>query len=382
MRLLLAIDSFNSGGAQRQMVELACGLKQHGHDVEMVVYFPEHDAFRARVDAHHIRVHEFTKQGRFDPRLVGRLARLFRAGRYDVVVSYLKSVNVYVELAGLLARGTTLVVSERTSYHDDSSRSAALVRRILHGRAAHVVTNSMTQCDYLRKKWWLRKKVSCIYNGLDLGAFAPGDVRDRPVQPMRLLGVGRIGPEKNLPRLIEALDLCQREFNYAPVVSWAGKPDMSPAGVADRRIIDDLLEQLPDVRARWHWLGGRADIPQLMHSHDALIHPSLYEGLPNVVCEALATGLPVLASAVCDHPYLVADGQRGFLFDPVDAKSIAAAIGKLAALDGGHWRELSRNAREYAVANLGATRMVGAYEALFASLTAGDADGRANRQQL
>jgi glycosyltransferase involved in cell wall biosynthesis len=106
----------------------------------------------------------------------------------------------------------------------------------------------------------------------------------------------------------------------------------------------------------------------LLRGYDALIHPSLYEGLPNAVCEALAAGIPVLASNVCDHPLLVADGSRGYLFDPRDPPGIAAAIAKLAELDSGAWRDLERNAREYASANLGVDKMVESYAALFRSL--------------
>jgi glycosyltransferase involved in cell wall biosynthesis len=74
-----------------------------------------------------------------------------------------------------------------------------------------------------------------------------------------------------------------------------------------------------------------------MQRHDALIHPSLYEGLPNAVCEALAAGLPVLISNVCDHPLLVVEGERGFLFDPSDPLSIAMSIERAAALDADSW---------------------------------------------
>jgi glycosyltransferase involved in cell wall biosynthesis len=127
---------------------------------------------------------------------------------------------------------------------------------------------------------------------------------------------------------------------------------------------------LPEISTRWHWLGEQLDMPSLLRRHDALIHPSLYEGLPNAVCEALAAGLPVLISNVCDHPRLVVEGERGFLFNPNDPQSIAASIEKAALLDTGGWLALSRNARRYAEAHLGVANMVDAYERLFINLTA------------
>ena len=374
MKILLVIDHFGPGGAQRQIVELACGLKQQGHEVEMFIYFPQHDFFRPRVDEQEIIVHEYSKVRRFGFGVVISLASLICKGGFDVIVSFLKSANVYTELAKLISGGATIVVSERTSHHDDQSRIAAFARRMLHVFSDQVVSNSMTHCAWLQRKWWLRNKVTCIYNGLVLEAFYPARSVPKASQELRLLGIGRIGPEKNIVSLIVALDLFHDEFGYIPQISWAGRRDERPAGRVYGQRIDELLERLPGIRSRWHWLGVQSDIPELLQHHDALIHPSSYEGLPNVVCEALAAGLPVLVSDVCDHPLLVADQERGFLFDADEPASIAGAIGKLHELNLHGRRRLSRNARDYAKANLGSERMVTAYEALFMRLlsTAGD----------
>jgi glycosyltransferase involved in cell wall biosynthesis len=379
LKILLVIDHFGPGGAQRQIVELACGLKQHGHELEMFVYFPQHDFFRPRIEEQQIVVHEYSKVGRFSFGVVSSLASLFRKGSFDVIVSFLKSANVYTELAGLISGGATIVVSERTSHHDDKSRIAAFATRMLHVFSDHIVSNSMTHCAWLQGKWWLRKKVTCIYNGLDLDAFYPARSVPQALQELQLLGIGRIGPEKNILNLIKALELFHDEFGYVPQVRWAGRRDDSLAGRAYCRQVDELLESLPGIRSHWHWLGVQTEILELLQQHDGLIHPSSYEGLPNVVCEALAAGLPVLVSDVCDHPLLVADEERGFLFDADEPASIAGAIGKLHELNLHGRRRLSRNARDYAKANLGSERMVTAYEALFMRLLSTAADTRRGR---
>ena len=188
---------------------------------------------------------------------------------------------------------------------------------------------------------------------------------------MRLLGVGRVGPEKNLLNLITALAEFEAQFGCVPEVGWAGQRDSSGAGRRYCGRIDDLLSGLPSVRDHWHWLGLQADIASLLGEYDALIHPSLYEGLPNAVCEALAAGMPVLASNVCDHPLLVAEGVRGYLFDPHDPGAIAGAIAKLTQLDPDAWRKFGCNAREYATTHLGVDGMVDNYATLFADLLAG-----------
>jgi glycosyltransferase involved in cell wall biosynthesis len=368
MKILLVIDHFGSGGAQRQIVELARGLKQRGHAVEMFIYFPQHDFFRARLDEYRIVVHEYKKGKGFSFGVVRRLSSLLRKGGIDVVVSYLSSANIYAELAILVSGGPRLVVSERTSHHDDKSWWGAYSRRLMHVVSDQVVANSRAHREWLNEKWWLKGKVSCIYNGLDLGLFRRDPTVPESARELRLLAIGRVGPEKNALNVIRALASFDADFGYIPHVSWAGQRDSSESGQIYCRQVDELLASLPEIRRRWHWLGVQTDIPQLLRQHHALIHASFYEGLPNVVCEALAAGMPVLVSHVCDHPLLVADGERGFLFDPRAPNSIAAAIHNLAGLNTDGWREFSRNAREYAETNLGTEKMVVAYEGLFIGL--------------
>jgi glycosyltransferase involved in cell wall biosynthesis len=202
-----------------------------------------------------------------------------------------------------------------------------------------------------------------------LNEFRPGIASAENTGGDRLIGIGRIGPEKNILNLIAAMAVLQGDTGDCPQISWAGARDESDHGQRYCRQIDEALEALPEVRRHWHWLGVQTDIPGLLRRHHALIHPSLYEGLPNAVCEALACGIPVLASDVCDHPLLVTDGERGFLFDPESPRSIATAVTKFTKMSMDERRRLSRNAREYAEANLGVDRMVSAYEVLLAGLS-------------
>jgi glycosyltransferase involved in cell wall biosynthesis len=369
MKVLLVIDHFGSGGAQRQIVELACGLKARGHHVELFVYFPQHDFFRERLLEERLVIHEFNKGPGFSPGVVRQLGKLMRSGGFDVVVSYLNSANIYAELAKFCWRGPKLIVSERTSYLDDRSKFGALTRRLLHVAADHVVANSHAQATWLRRKPWLRRKVSCIYNGLNLRAYSHrARAWPRDGRQLRLLAVGRVGPEKNVLNVIRALDIFHARYGYVPQISWVGQQDTTPRGAAYCAEVQRLLGSLQHVREAWQWLGLRDDVSTLMHEHHALMHASLYEGLPNVICEALACGMPVLASDVCDHPLLVADGERGFLFDPQIPEQLADAVDRLVQLDSAEWLRISDASRRFAQQTLDIGQMVGKYEELFAAL--------------
>ena len=369
MRLLLVIDHLGLGGAQRQIVELACGLAARGHTVELFTYFPQHEFFLRRVQEEGIAVHSYRKGRGFSFGVVSAIASLLRARNFDLVISFLNNPNIYAELASVASQRTRLVVSERCSYHDDRSLLASNSRRALHVLADHVVTNSETHAEWLRGKRWLRNKVSCIYNGLDLQALAPTQAPAGRA-PLRLLAVGRVCAQKNPLNLIAALQCFHSKHGYVPEVSWAGKQETSGS---DQRYVAQVhkrLQGLPHIAAHWQWLGEQRDMAALLGRHDALIHPSYYEGLPNSACEALAAGRPVLISDVCDHSRLVAQGERGFLFDPNDPQSIAASIEKATELDAPGWLALSRNARSYAEAQLGVAKMLDNYEKLFIDLIA------------
>lgn len=366
LRLLCVIDHFGSGGAQRQMVALACGLKQRGHQVEMFIYHPRHSFFRSRVDMAQIPIHEVSKRETGSIGVVLRLRHVLREGRYDGVISFLSSPNAYSELASIGAAVPKLIVSERSSHLRERPSLYAVLGRFLHVRADYVVANSHSHADWLRRRPWLRRKTVTVYNGVDC------QVRQEVTHPrdpgaLRLLAVGRIEPGKNVHRLIEALALVGREIGQVPLLTWAGRRDPGKAEEAYVSQIERQLRLYPLVREQWRWAGEHWDISQLLATHHALVHPSLYEGLPNAVCEALAAGRPVLASDVCDNAQLVANGTRGFLFDPRVPQSIADAVHKLIELQADEWRVLSDNARRYAGTYLTTSRMVQEFESLLLS---------------
>lgn len=365
MKILCVIDSLGSGGAQRQMVNLACGLKSKGHDVEMLVYFPELRFFREDVNAARIPVHEVHKGKGFSFKVLGKLINLMRTDKYEAVISFLHTPNIYLELARMIARPRLrLIVSERSTYISESDSFMQKMTRYLHVWADAVVANSSTHAKWLRNHSWLLHKTHVIYNGYPLSEIIGQERHEAGSQSPAFLIVGRINAGKNGVRLLEALVLFHQRNGYTPSVSWAGRQESDSKSLKVRAEMDRLLNDNPQVSTHWQWLGERKDIPQLMANCDALIHVSLFEGLPNVVCEAFIAGRPVIASNVCDHPLLVEDGIRGVLCDPLSPESICAAIEQFTAMSAIERALLGQNARNYAEQYLSIDRMVAEYEAV------------------
>lgn len=371
LKVLCVFDHFGSGGAQRQMVNLALGLKDRGHVVHMFAYYPAYRFFRPLVEGARIPIFEYRgKPGwwfRFG--VLKALVGIRRAEKYDAVVAFLNAPSVYAELTQILNARCTLVVSERSSRLNDRSRAGSIVRRLLHLAATRVVTNSNAHRAWLVDNHpWLRAKTTVISNGLDLSLFtrrasAPARARD-----LRFIAVGRISKEKNLLTFIEGLRMFGDSHGWVPTVHWVGRREESTReGLAFCAEVDRRLVESPLVGQSWSWLGERNDIPALLAEYHALIHPSLYEGFPNAICESLAAGLPVLASDVCDNSRLVPDGERGFLFDPKSAEGIANAVKRLTALPPMEWQRMSGSARMFAEEDLSADQMAARYERLIAT---------------
>lgn len=368
MKILCVIDSLGSGGAQRQMVNLACGLKAKGHAVELLVYFPDLRFFRPEIDAAGIPVHEVTKGRGFSFKVVWRLVQLYRSGLFDGVISFLDTPNIYAELAKMLALSRIkLVVSERSSFIRESKSILNSIRRLLHFQANHVVANSHSHTNWLRKHFWLRGKAHTIYNGYVFDAVTDVWQRKDALSDLSLLIIGRIDTGKNGHMFLQGLIRFSQKHGYCPTVLWAGRQEQDPDSLSARQQMEELLSQHPVIARHWQFLGERRDVPDLLQQADALIHVSLYEGLPNAVCEAFIAARPVIASNVCDHPMLVEDDVRGFLCDPLSPESICEAIEQLVLLTTEERQQMGRNARAYAERNLTIERMVSDYEALLIS---------------
>lgn len=361
MKLLCVIDHFGSGGAQRQMTNLACGLATRGHQVELFLYHPRHDFFLPAITAAGLTVHVADREQLGAARVTWRLARLVRQGQFDGVIAFLGAPSACAELARLAAPRTRLVVSERSSHEGDGPRLTAWGKRLLHGFADVVVANSHAHAAWLTRHRWLRHKTLTIYNGYELG---PEPLPPPPptAGKLSLLVVGRVGPEKNGVNLARGLAAFRERRGWVPRVSWAGRPDQTSGGQAHREEIEAVLRSHPEVQTAWHWLGERSDVPALLAGHHALVLPSHYEGLPNAVCEAFIAARPVVASRIGDLPRLVAEPERGFLFDPGSPAEIATALERLADLPPAAWESIARNARSWAGANLQLGTMVEAYE--------------------
>lgn len=370
MRLLFIIDCLGSGGAQRQMVNLAVGLKRRGHEIAFFLYYPEHDFFAPALQQNDIVIHAHKKAWRFSVGPAVALRSVMKKWTWDAGLAFLPTPSFYAEMARLGLRSFRLIVSERFTYTSSRLPLSRFLSEQMHRFADHITVNSHHQRLLMEQIFpWMRGKLTTIYNGVDLDEFTPaiGPFASNK-RCLTLLALSSVVPKKNAIGLVRALAAHRELYGGRCTVHWAGKITTDGVSQKEFRDANRLLKEL-SLENQWVWLGEREDVPALLRQCDALIHPSYFEGLPNAVCEALASGQPVLASDVCDNARLVQEGTTGFLFNPAQPADIARAIFRLAQLSDEARLAMGQNSRSWAERELSLEGFCERYERLFESIT-------------
>lgn len=305
------IESIGSGGAERQMVELAAGLVRRGGSVQIVTWGSE-NFYCQGLDIPGIDLVFVPRRNRFDLRPLLHAVKWLRLGKTHLVHGFLDTGNLWAALAALLVGKRGAIVSHRTSWQ----RLPGLTR--LHKTLAHhiapiTITNSKAGKRALIEHLHLPDtRIHVIRNGIDLEHFQPPTAEGRREMRAELgwspedlicLTVGTLYSAKNYLGYLDAIS----RANLTPNVHfvWCGKA--SPAELSRAREARQRL----GLENRVTFIDRRCDIERLYGAADIFILFSKREGLPNVVLEAMACGLPVIASDVGD----VSDLLHGELAD-------------------------------------------------------------------
>lgn len=349
----LLIDSLTQGGAQRQIIGLANLLKEHGYMVQLLTY---HDIpfYAYLLDKYDIPHQTIPKAGHILARII-RVRQTLKRLHPDVVISFLDTPNILACLVRLTGIHTQVIVSERIT-----TQQLSFIKRIaffLYRYANHIVPNSHSQAQFIAQHYpKLIQKVTVICNFTDINAFVPLPHKVIEQGKLQIIGVGRTAKMKNIPRLIEAVAIA-RDKGCNIKVDWYGRM----AGDIDcclQKVKDLGLEEL----FRFH--EPTNDIVSRYHEADLFCLPSIYEGYPNVLCEAMACGLPVICSNVCDNPDIMADGLNGFLFNPTDTQQMAEVLMRFCHLSPSQRKMMGQKSRLLAERKFGEDRFIKQYISL------------------
>jgi GalNAc-alpha-(1->4)-GalNAc-alpha-(1->3)-diNAcBac-PP-undecaprenol alpha-1,4-N-acetyl-D-galactosaminyltransferase len=354
MKILCIIDNLSTGGAQRQMINLSVGLHKRGHCVSIFCYAP--GALLAhRLEKEGLNVHVHLKRSRFSLGVIPTLRRRIDQEKFQAVVSFLNTPNFYAILScGLSKTRPAVIVSERFCDIPGYPSSVELAVRQLYRFSQKIVVNSHHQrINFLRRYPWMENRVVTIYNGYDLREYVRAEKALKNSQ-LNILVIASVSRHKNGLCLVRALDILRKKYGLIPRVSWVGERVMHGDRLKYLSAMEDEIKRL-EISGQWQWLDQ-------LHKHDVLVHPSYGEGLPNVVCEALACGRPVIVSNTLDHPNLVSDGVNGFLFDWRDPDDLARKIKSFDDLSVSERLSIGERGRDFAEKNLSLERYINDFE--------------------
>ena len=234
-----------------------------------------------------------------------------------------------------------LIVSERSN--TQKITNGVKLRFFLYRWADYIVPNSFSQGAFIKKQFpKLANKIKVITNFVDTDVFSPS-AKQEDHDETRMLCVGRMWPEKNIPRMIKAISkVVSHGFNLK--VDWFGQ-DLKDASSAEcyRTLLEEHMEE------HFFFHAPVSNIQGEYRKSDVFCLPSLYEGFPNVLCEAMSCGKPVLCSRVYDNPNIVQEGENGLLFDPLSVDDMVATIERYLDLPQETRDKMGRKSRETAV---------------------------------
>jgi len=364
VKILYVIWSLEMGGAERLVVSLAEGVDRRRFE-PMVCCLNHPGILAERLIAQGIPVVALHKQSGLDFSVIPKLVALMRKERVHIVHTHLWGANVWGRIAAWLAGVPVRIAMEhgiqewRNPFHHWVDRLLSpLSQRILF--AAFSV-----QEEFCRLTGVSKKKCSVILNGIDTGRFSPTEDRKASRRKVGLstlhkiaLSVGRLAPEKRY-------DLLLRAFSE-PVLRNAEVHLVVVGSGAERETLLKLKKRL-GLNGRVQFLEEQQEIAELYRSADLFLQSSSREALSLALLEAMATELPVVVSAVGDHPKMIRDGENGFLIPVGDVKAYTEKI--IFLLD--HPEEakrIGREARKTILAHYSQERMLRDTEKLYEDL--------------
>jgi len=307
------VDRFIPGGTQRQLIELLRRIDRRRFSVHPIC-FHDDGPWTSQVSELGDPIARFPIYGFGRPgtaRQLLRFARWCRQNDIAVVHAWEIYSNIFA-LPGAALAGVPLRIGSRRGLGGPPA-----VRRLqtVACRAAHrMVANSRAAAEQLIDQGIAEAQIDIIPNGIDLSMFPE---RPTAARPRKITTVACLRPGKRIDVLIAAVPRILGRY-----------PDVEFQIVGDGPCREQLVAQAiaAGVHPQVRFMGHRDDVPAILSASDLFVLSSESEASPNVVIEAMAASLPVVASRVGGIPELVADGVTGHLVAPGDSDALAATL--------------------------------------------------------
>lgn len=299
------------GGQERLLVEMARHADHQRFDWTVVVLGPR-GPLAAQLESIGVRVIALDAPGGFRPSLSRRLSRLYKQERYEVIHTHDDRPLIY----GMPAAWWAGIKRRIHTHHHGrlpASRPHRILVRLSSRFAQRFVCVSEDSARYAIEQGISPSRVETLWNGIDVTRFA----YQGPVDDGAIVTVARLSAEKDIANLIRAAAIVTRPHPESRFEIAGDGPS--------RAELEKLIVELK-VESHVRLLGAVDDIPALLARARLFVLPSQTEGISLTLLEAMARGLPVIATQVGGNPEVVQPGVTGLLVPPRDAEALAQAI--------------------------------------------------------
>lgn len=383
IRLLWLIDSLTAGGAEALTVPFARAAAA-GAGVELEVVYLKSlggNPFEAELRAAGVPVTGLGARNLRDLRAFRRLLRLLRERRVDLVHAHLAYATIWALLAGRLLRRPVVATLHVRPPRAPAWSREGIRRRLLVALANRWAARVVAVSEAVRRAWveeagLAPARAVVVHNGVDLdvaadrgGAEAARRDLGVPAGAPLVLTVSVLRPGKGIEVLLDALPAVlarQPGARFAVVGDGPARSELERRGAAAGA----------RVAAALSWTGFRHDVPALLAAADLLVLPSLDDAFPTVLLEAMAAGLPVVATRAGGIPEIVEEGVTGILVPPGDPAPLADAVATLLA-DPDRRRRLGAAGRRRAEERFSTAAWLGRLERLYGEVVGVGAAGGA-----
>ncbi len=365
LKVLHLIEDLENGGAERVLINLALGLDPKKFAVT-VCCLTRKGRMAAELEEAGIPVHVMHKRPKVDLGLILRLRALMRELQIDIVHCHVFTANLWGRIAAILARVPVLITHEHSSFTIEDQRRRWL-EKVLIRKTARVITVS----EELRQRLLVQgglpaEKIITIHNGLEFSERED----ERRLAPMRqelglekfqyVIGtVGRLEYRKNYPLLLAAFAKVLEQHPRAGLLFVGAGPEEASLRQRTRELA--LTEHVV-------FAGYRKDITDVLGVMTVFCSSSQTEGISMAILEAMAGGVPVVATSVGGNPEILPSREYGILAPSDDAHALAQALADTLRDPEGA-RRMAQRGRARVLEHFSAERMLQRVEEMYLKLT-------------
>jgi glycosyltransferase involved in cell wall biosynthesis len=363
MRLLFLSTSMGMGGADQQLLSAAQVLRSRGHEV-LIVSLTHLGPMGLEARNAGLRTESLEMRRAVpDPRGLMRLVRLVRGWRPDVVHSHMVHANLMARALRLLVPVPVLISTIHNVYEGGPLWMAAY--RLTNGLVDHMTIISEAAADrFITEGIVPRALLTVVPNGVDTDRLrnVPAGARESVRRSIGLghefvwLAVGRFEVAKDYPNMLRGFAKVRAHHPQA-VLLLVGRGSLQPE--------TEALTQELGLAGAVRFLGVRSDVPVVMSAADGYVMSSAWEGMPMVLLEAAAAGLPIVATMAGGNHEVVRNEETGFLVPTRDPEALGLAMLRLMGLSETQRRSMGARGHEHVRAHYGLSRVAERWERLY-----------------